>query len=138
MNILFFLTPKQDVSFVYDDYTIEQALQVMERRRYKAIPVLRRNGSYAGTLTEGDLLWGIRRIHGGDFQTATQEPLGSISHHRDNSPVQASTSMDDLLEKAEQQSFVPVIDDRGMFIGIITRRSILKYLTEKVSPEYKG
>ena len=110
----------------------------MERRRYKAIPVLRRNGSYAGTLTEGDLLWGIRRIHGGDFQTAAQEPLGSISHHRDNSPVQASTSMDDLLEKAEQQSFVPVIDDRGMFIGIITRRSILKYLTEKVSPEYKG
>ena len=107
-------------------------------RRYKASPVLRRNGSYAGTLTEGDLLWGIRRIHDGDFQKASKEPLGSISHHKDNSPVLASTSMDDLLEKAEQQSFVPVIDDRGMFIGIITRRSILKYLTEKVHPEYKG
>ena len=138
MNILFFLTPKQDVSFLYDDYTIEQALQVMERRRYKAIPVLRRNGSYAGTLTEGDLLWGIRRIHGGDFQTAAPEPLSSISHHKDNSPVLASTNMDDLLEKAEQQSFIPVIDDRGMFIGIITRRSILRYLTEILSPESQG
>ena len=82
MNILFFLTPKQDVSFLYDDYTIEQALQVMERRRYKAIPVLRRDGTYDGTLTEGDLLWGVRRNHEGDFQKAAREPLSSIAHHK--------------------------------------------------------
>lgn len=132
MNILFFLTPKQDVAFLYDDYTIEQALQIMERYRYTVVPVLRRNGSYAGTLTEGDLLWGIRRRHDGNFQKAAKEPLSSIAHHKDNSPVLASTSMDDLLEKAGHQNFVPVIDDRGMFIGIITRRKIMLYLTEKL------
>lgn len=133
MNILFFLTPKQDVAYLYDDFTIAQALQIMEKYRYSSIPILRRNGSYAGTLTEGDLLWGLRKKYPIDFRAAEQEPLSRIAHHSDNSPVLASTNMDDLLEKAGQQNFVPVVDDRGMFIGIITRRMILQYLVERAN-----
>lgn len=131
MNILFFLTPKQEVAYLYDDFTIEQALQIMEKYRYSSIPILRRNGSYAGTLTEGDLLWGLKKKYPADLSQSIKAPLSSIAHHSDNSPVLASTNMDDLLEKAGQQNFVPVVDDRGMFIGIITRRMILKYLAER-------
>ena len=57
MNILLFLTPKKDVAYLYDDFSIRQALEKMEYHRYSAIPIISRNGNYVGTLTEGDILW---------------------------------------------------------------------------------
>ena len=58
MNILFFLSPKQDLMYVYDDFTLRQTLEKWENNRYASIPVLNRRGEYVGTLTEGDILWG--------------------------------------------------------------------------------
>ena len=57
MNILFFLTPKSDVVYIYSDDTLKQALEKMEYYRYSALPILTKNGHYLGTITEGDLLW---------------------------------------------------------------------------------
>ena len=54
MNILFFLSPKQDLMYVYDDFTLRQTLEKWENNRYASIPVLNRKGEYVGTLTEGD------------------------------------------------------------------------------------
>ena len=38
--------------------------------------------------------------------------------------------MEDLLDKAMQQNFVPVLDDNKSFIGIVTRKDIMKYFSE--------
>ena len=61
MNILFFLSPKQDLMYVYDDFTLRQTLEKWENNRYASIPVLNRRGEYVGTLTEGDILWGLKK-----------------------------------------------------------------------------
>ena len=66
MNILFFLSPKQDLMYVYDDFTLRQTLEKWENNRYASIPVLNRKGEYVGTLTEGDILWGLKKYHGLD------------------------------------------------------------------------
>ena len=60
MNILFFLTPKEDVAHVDEDDTMRQVLEKMEHHGYTAIPLLSREGKYIGTITEGDLLWEMR------------------------------------------------------------------------------
>ena len=60
-NILFFLTPKAMCAFLYDDYTVRQALEKMEAAHYAALPILNRRGEYRGTLTEGDLLWALQQ-----------------------------------------------------------------------------
>ena len=44
MNILLFLTPKRDVEYLFDDYSIRQALEKMEYHRYTAIPILNKKG----------------------------------------------------------------------------------------------
>lgn len=64
MNILFFLSPKQDLMYVYDDFTLRQTLEKWENNRYASIPVLNRRGEYVGTLTEGDILWGLKSSMG--------------------------------------------------------------------------
>ena len=62
MNILLFLTPKKDVAYLFDDFSIRQALEKMEYHRYSAIPIINRNGEYVGTLTEGDILYYLKKI----------------------------------------------------------------------------
>ena len=117
MNILFFLSPKQDLMYVYDDFTLRQTLEKWENNRYASIPVLNRQGKYVGTLTEGDILWGLKKFHGLDLEAAEDVPISAFPHKRDYKAVTVTTSMDQLIEAAMNQNFVPVVDDRGIFIA---------------------
>lgn len=58
VNILFFLTPKSDVAYIFEDETLRQTLEKMEHRKFSCIPLLSLDGKYKGTISEGDLLWG--------------------------------------------------------------------------------
>lgn len=130
MNILFFLTPKANCSYLYADYTIRQALERMESSGYAAIPILDRDGKYTGTLTEGDLLWATKDLCRMDLKQTEEHGIMEINHRRDNSPVSVTTDIEDLLSKATDQNFVPVVDDKNDFIGIVTRRAIMRYCME--------
>ena len=131
MNILFFLSPKQDLMYVYDDFTLRQTLEKWENNRYASIPVLNRKGEYVGTLTEGDILWGLKKFHGLDLEAAEDIPIRDFAHKRDYKAVTVTTSMDQLIEAAMNQNFVPVVDDRGMFIGIVRRQAIIRYCYDR-------
>lgn len=134
-NILFFLTPKALCAYVYDDYTIRQALEKMESAGFAALPILSRRGEYRGTLTEGDLLWAMKNLCYMDMRQAEAHRIMEISRRRDNVPVRVTTSMRDLVERASAQNFVPVVDDKGAFIGIVTRRSIIQYCMHQLFRE---
>ena len=134
-NILFFLTPKAMCAFVYDDYTIRQALEKMESAGYAALPILSRKGEYRGTITEGDLLWAIKNLCYMDMRQAEARRLMEIQRRKDNVPVKVTTGMHALVQRASSQNFVPVVDDKDAFIGIITRGAIIKYCSEQLFSE---
>ena len=134
-NILFFLTPKAMCHYVYDDFTIRQALEKMESVGFAALPILNRRGEYRGTLTEGDLLWALKNMCYMDMRQAEAHYIMSIAHRKDNVPVRVTTDMQELVERARTQNFVPVVDDKDAFIGIIPRSVIVKYCHEKLFPE---
>ena len=134
-NILFFLTPKAMCAYLYDDYTVRQALEKMESAKYSALPILNRRGEYRGTLTEGDLLWAMKNVCYMDMRQAEAHRIMEIYRRRDNVPVRVTTSMHDLVERASSQNFVPVVDDKDAFIGIITRRAIINYCRSLMFPE---
>ncbi len=135
MNIAFFLIPKSDVAFLYDDYSLRQGLEKMKHHGYTAIPVINKEGKYLNTISEGDFLWHILRD---DDQELSEMPMQSLEDGsiRDlladdkNPPVSITASPEKLLSRALEQNFIPVIDDSGSFIGIVTRRDILKYFLE--------
>ncbi|MCQ2532422.1 MAG: CBS domain-containing protein [Saccharofermentans sp.] len=135
MNIAFFLIPKAETAFLYDDYTVRQALEKMHHHGYSAIPVLNREGEYVGTLSEGDLLWFIVKGEGGEPHTKAIELLEKDyirdidlnKEYSSNPAVNIMASIDELLMRAMNQNFIPIVDDRGMYIGIVTRRSVIKY-----------
>ena len=127
MNILFFLTPKSDVAFLYDDETLRQALEKMEYHKYSAVPVISRSGKYIGTITEGDMLWGIKNQYDLSLRDSEHISVSAIKRRSDNRPVYVNATMEDLIDKALNQNFVPVVDDQKNFIGIITRKDIISY-----------
>ena len=134
-NILFFLTPKALCAYLYDDFTIRQALEKMEAAGYAGLPILNKRGEYRGTLTEGDLLWAMKNMCYMDMRQAEARRITEITRRKDNIPVKVTTSMQDLVDRATTQNFVPVVDDKDTFIGIVTRRSIIKYCQQQLFRE---
>ena len=57
--------------------------------------------------------------------------MAAIDRRLDNRPVYANSNMEDLIDKALNQNFVPVVDDQKNFIGIITRKDIIRYYYDK-------
>jgi CBS domain-containing protein len=131
MNILFFLTPKNEVAYIYEDDSLRQALEKMEYHKYSAIPVINKTGKYVGTITEGDMLWGIKNKLNLSLKESEYVTVAAIDRRSDNRPVFADSDMEGLIDKALNQNFVPVVDDQKNFIGIITRKDIIRYFYEK-------
>ena len=129
MNILFFLTPKSDVAYIFEDETLRQTVEKMEHRKFSCIPILNKEGQYTGTISEGDLLWGIKllNINSTDLKEMENVSIMAITRRATYKPVHADADMEDLLDRAINQNYVPVVDDKGSFIGIITRKEIIKY-----------
>lgn len=134
MNIAFFLLPKQEVACVTLDSTLRQTLERMEFHRYTAVPILTRSGEYAGTVTEGDLLWYMKDSDGEvTFENASKYLLKDVPLRVNNRPVSIEADMEDLIKLAKVQNFVPVVDDMNKFIGIVRRSQIIEYCENVVA-----
>lgn len=132
MNILFFLTPKKDVGYVYSTDTVGEASGKMLKYQFTTVPVLDvRTGRYEGTLAADDLLREVQRHPTQTISAIDDRSLLSLMRRRDYQPVRADADIEDLLSYAATQNFVPVVDDTGAFIGIVTRREVMKYLLRK-------
>ena len=134
-NILFFLTPKAMCSFIYDDFSVRQALEKMETAGYAALPILNKRGEYRGTITEGDLLWALKNMCNMDIRLAEARRIMEITRRKDHVPVRVNTNMRELVSRASSQNFVPVVDDKDTFIGIVTRSNIVKFCFQQLYPE---
>lgn len=134
-NILFFLTPKAMCSYLQDDFTVRQALEKMEGAGFAALPILNKRGEYRGAMTEGDLLWALKNLCYMDMRQAEAHRIMQIERRKDYVPVRVNTNMHDLVERAKTQNFVPVVDDKDTFIGLVTRSAIINYCGQKLFPE---
>ena len=137
-NVFFFLKTKNNVKYLYDNINVKDGLALMRKHKYTAMPIINKEGYYVGTITEGDFLWYFM-----DHPTMTQEDLEHMEIKElvrgdFTPPVKIDVPISQLFEQSLKQNFVPVVDDRHIFIGIVTRQSIIQYLmnhTEKQNTE---
>ena len=127
MNIMYFLTPKAQVEHIVLESSIRQGLEKLRVHGYSVIPVVDREGHYAGPVSEGDFLWALYNGGEPDLKRLEHRDLKPLLR-RDYLPVKAAATIDEILSRAYNQNFVPVVDDRDMFVGIITRKEIIRYL----------
>lgn len=130
MNIAFFLTPKRNIEYINIDDTMAQVLDRMEKNTYTALPLLDNDGKYVGVITEGDLLWKLKKTPGLLIEDTDGISIGDVERHTQNQTVSINSNIEDLISLAKSQNFVPVVDDEGIFIGIIKRSDIINYCAD--------
>lgn len=141
MNIAYFLLPKNRVAYLHDDHTFRQGLEKMRHHGYTAIPVITRDGHYLGTVSEGDFLW---KLLDGDMANPQMLAINAIENlHVEDilrpdqyPPVRITVSMEELVNSAMKQNFIPVVDDLGSFIGIITRQDIIRFFAQQCEKKH--
>ena len=131
MNVLFFLRPKAEVVYVDEDASLRQILEKMEYHRYSSMPIVSKDGKYRGTLSEGDILWYIKDKGKFDLSEMERINVKAIKRHHDNKAVKVDAKVEELIAAVIHQNFVPVVDDREIMIGIVTRQDIITYLSKQ-------
>ena len=122
------MIPKSAVEYIDTDSTVRQALEKMRYHRYVAIPVIDGEGVYVGTLRNDDLFKYFLDSETFDARAAERDSVMSILDIGYSKPIYHNASVNELIELVKEHNFVPVVDDRGCFIGIILRRDVLNFL----------
>lgn len=129
INLLLLLTPKTELSCLYDDMNVRQAIEKMHAHSYMAIPVINKNGEYVGTVTEGDLLWKLID-EDSDLESLEDIGLAEIIRKEYTPAVKVDATSEELITMITEQNFVPVVDDRNILMGIVTRKQVIKALLD--------
>lgn len=129
MNVFQLLTPKSETMYLYEYATMAAAMDQLRVSGYAAVPVIHEDGTYAGTVSEGDFLWAF--LDGKDEDNKGHAAkLSSILQPDRNPAVKIDVDLNSIFSEALNQNFVPVVDDRNMFIGIITRKMVIRYFLD--------
>ena len=130
MNILRFLVPKSSVEYISSESTVRQALEKMRYHHYAAIPVLDGEGMYVGTLRTDDIFKYFMDNGKFDSRAAERDNVMTILDKSYSKALYHNASISELITNVMEHNFVPVVDDRGCFIGIVLRRDVLNFLLE--------
>lgn len=132
MNAIFCLTPKSSCMYLYGDQPLKQVMERIRSKGFAAVPVINRDGEYLGSISEGDLLWflcDLEKSGSGDpFKASEKVLLKDVISNKKYIASHVDIPFDELVERAINQNFVPLIDDRGIFIGIVTRSKMIEWM----------
>ncbi|MBR5502788.1 MAG: CBS domain-containing protein [Oscillospiraceae bacterium] len=139
MNIAYFLTPKQEIASLFDDNTFRKGLETMRSRGFTAMPVTTRDNIYVGAVSTSDFLWYLVNDEYDEEGHVLTRPTNGVlvrdvMRKGTHPPVPITATVEELMDRILQQNFVPVVDARGAFIGIITRRKVMGYFKSTVPP----
>lgn len=128
MNIFRFIIPKSLVEYITEDSTVRQGFEKMRFHRYVAIPVIDAEGKYVGMLRNDDVLEYFLSAKSVDMKIAEKILVGDIVDRAYSRPLYHNSTMEELFELVKEHNAVPVVDDRGCFIGIVLRRDVMNFL----------
>jgi CBS domain-containing protein len=119
------LTPRNEVITIEPGATLGEAYRLLAANRLGAIPIVDARGRYAGAITEGDILSSIASSEDTFAEHVRRWRVEDIPRRLKNVPVRIDATVEELLGRAASQSFVPVLDDREVFVGIVRRDAVL-------------
>lgn len=129
-SILNFLIPKQQTFYLEADSTIRQVLEKFDAHKFSVVPLIDENGVYVTTISEGDILRFIKNICNFNQSLAETVKIDNIEIYRPYKTLPITASMEEVINLSLEQNFIPLVDDRNVFIGIIKRKEVIKYLIE--------
>lgn len=132
MNIVRYLKRKNERDVLYDYKTVNQALRYMRAHGYSEMPVINQESVYIGTVKEGDFLWHI--VDYGGYENCRNTKIQELIR-KGSVPALKITATDEELERAALRcAFVPIVDDRGIFVGVVHSADIIRHFADRGRP----
>ena len=126
MNISFYLIPKSEVTYIHQEDTVAQALRLIHKHGYQAVPVIDKEGHYVGTISEGDFLWNLIEEYHMDMEVMRKSHVESMRLRWDYKAVSIDADIAQLDKHILNQNFVPVVDGRKYLSGSLREKRLLK------------
>ena len=133
-----FLTPAENLAVLIDSHNADHAILLLSQMTYTRVPVVTDEKEFVGTIGLRDIL--AYQMEQGLSQESMADTDIVHMTKKDVAVVEPDYSLTDVLHKLVDESFLPVVDEEGIFQGIITRKSILKAvnaLLHDFSKEYE-
>ena len=130
VNLLLLITPKTSVACLNTNMNVRQAIEKMRAHGYSAIPMINNEGEYIGTVAEGDLLWEIVNDDKISLEGLEDIKLTDLKRKNDMPAVKADAPTEEVVKQVMNHNFVPVVDDRNVLMGIVTRKKVMQELID--------
>lgn len=135
MNIAMLLNPKCDIAYLNEDDSVRQGLEKFRIHKYSAVPVLNDEGKYFSVVRDKDFLTYILQNNDYNIKELEKVKIRDIIPEGKNPSVYINATLNELIQRISDWNFVPVVDSRDYFVGIITRKSVINYLSKFVKEE---
>ena len=133
INIAKIMIPKPLTRVLHANDTVRQALETMENHGFTAIPVLDEEERYIGCVTEGDFLRHIIRVGNADKKAHEQFSVGELVRKDFCVAIDIAETAEEVIRVILNQNFIPVVDDRNVFCGSVTRKGVIQELAKEES-----
>ena len=137
-SIISLLTPKKITFFLLNTSTIRQALEKFDAHKFTVVPLIDDEGHFVGTLSEGDILRFIKNQTNFNLKLAENMLVKDIDHYRPYQSVKIDALISEVFALSLEQNFIPVVDDNDVYIGIIKRKEVIKYLSDKIDFKFNS
>lgn len=114
---------KREIVYCKENDTLEQAFAVINESGYRCIPVLDEEGkTFKGNIYEVDILK--------KMDSSTKKiPISSVMRDKDEF-IKEDASFYEIFFTIKRLPYIAVLDDNGMFIGILTHARVIGLLEE--------
>lgn len=130
INALLLITPKKELAYLDETMSVRQALEKMRAHSYSEIPVItKETGEYLGTISEGDLLWYIVDQKEDNYCNLQKLNVTNLIRKDFRKALTSEASAEEIINVITRQNFVPIVDDRNILMGIVTRAKVISELS---------
>ena len=132
------LTPATNLAVLIDTHNVDHAVLLLSQISYSRIPVVTAERKFVGTISLTDIL-SYQLQHNIREETFASMDIVDIAK-KEVGIIGVDFNLTEVLHKLVDDSFLSVVDQAGIFQGIITRKSILKAinsLMHNFSNEYE-
>lgn len=119
-----YLIPADQVAIFIDSHNADHVLLLMTTNGYSRVPVITKDKHYVGTISISDIMRYQQDHHLQEWELVNRD-VGPMATDR-VATVSDQADLTEVMHKLVDNPFLPVLDESGLFKGIITRKSILK------------
>ncbi|MBD1373814.1 CBS domain-containing protein [Hazenella sp. IB182357] len=133
------IIPKEKVVVVYPQWSLERALLVLTRQGTNSVPVINDSDQVEGLISKTDILDFLMKKSQGDDDfdfTGIANYKVSDALNPIHTGILADSIFSFAFEVLVNQSYVPIIDIKGKFVGILTRKVMMEKVIEFFKEEY--